>query len=33
MIINIRNEDKKTIKSFGVEWTRFDQTGMSNKEL
>ena len=32
MIIKIRNEDKKTIKSFGVEWTRFDQTGMGNKE-
>ena len=32
MIIKIRNEDKKTIKSFGEEWTHFDQKGMGSKE-
>ena len=28
----MKNLDKKTIKSFGDEWTHFDQSGMKNKE-
>lgn len=28
----MNNLDKKTIKSFGDEWSHFDQSGMSNKE-
>ena len=28
----MKNFDKKTVKSFGDEWTHFDQSGMNNKE-
>jgi SAM-dependent methyltransferase len=28
----MKNIDKKTVASFGDEWSRFDQTGMSNDE-
>ena len=28
----MKNLDKKTIQSFGDEWTYFDQSGMTNKE-
>jgi len=28
----MNNFDKKTIKSFGDEWSHFDQSGMTNKE-
>ena len=28
----MKNLDKKTVKSFGDEWTHFDQSGMNNKE-
>ncbi|MDA7476493.1 class I SAM-dependent methyltransferase [Candidatus Pelagibacter ubique] len=28
----MKNLDKKTIKSFGDEWTHFDQSGMKNEE-
>lgn len=31
-IKNIRNIDKKTVSSFGDEWQRFDQNGMSEEE-
>ena len=28
----MKNLDKKTVKSFGDEWSRFDQSGMNDKE-
>ena len=28
----MKNIDRKTIKSFGDEWTHFDQSSMKNKE-
>ena len=28
----MNNLDKKTVQSFGEEWTRFDQMGMNKKE-
>ena len=28
----MKNIDRKTIKSFGDEWTYFDQSSMKNKE-
>jgi hypothetical protein len=29
---NMKNIDQQTVKSFGDEWSRFDQSGMSNDE-
>jgi len=28
----MKNIDEKTVESFGDEWSRFDQSGMSNEE-
>ena len=28
----VNNLDEKTVSSFGNEWNRFDQKGMSNEE-
>lgn len=32
MVEKMKNFDKKTVDSFGDEWSRFDQSGMSNEE-
>ena len=31
-IKNVNNIDEKTVSSFGDEWKRFDQKGMSDEE-
>ncbi len=31
--MNIRNKDQNTVKGFGDEWKRFDQSALSEKEL